>query len=318
MKTKIIVFGQSGTFIPAVCDEVVFSTTVNGCGSLEFSVIKEGNLDFKEGNVVIALFNDKEIFRGYVFEKSRNKQGIINVICYDQLRYFKNKDCYTYYNKRASDVLGMIATDYGLKTGEIENTGYYIPYRIEDNSTLFDIMFNALKLTRRYTGKDYILYDDCGKICLKNSLNMMGDYYVNKDNCIDFKYTSSIDRDTYNSIKLVHSDKRSGIYNVFKRENISSIKRFGKLQYYSHISAEVDGNYTANELLEQHNRVGRLLRVTAMGDINIRAGNILRVNLDLGDFTVNCFMKCGSVSHSLSDCKHIMTLVLKGGEFVYE
>ena len=318
MKTEIIVFGQMGTFIPAACGSINFSTDMHGCGVLEFSVLKEGRLDFKEGNCVIARCDGKMFFKGWVFEKTRDKTGIINTVCYDQLRYFKNKDCYTYSEKTAADVLKMLAADNMLKVGEIDETGYVIPYRIEDNSTLFDIIFTALDLTKKNTGREYVLFDDCGSLCLKNSSALKRDYYVCAQNCIDIQYTSSIDRDTYTSVKLVHSDARKGVYNVYRAENAANEARFGKLQYYSHIPEEVNGAYLANELLAQHNRVGRLLKVKAIGDLSLRAGCIVRVNLDLGDFTLDCFMQCSHVSHSISDSEHIMQLTLKGGEFVYE
>lgn len=318
MKTDILVFGQTGTFFPVISGEVVFSTDMRGCGVLEFDAVKEGALDYKEGNAVAAKYGEDIFFYGYVFEKSRDKRGIIHTVCYDQLRYFKNKDCYTYYNKTASELVRMIAEDNRLKTGEIENTGYIIPYRIEDNVTMFDMVYNALDLTEKATGREYVLFDDCGKLCLKSCLNMKSDYYVCSGNCIDLNYTSSIDRDTYNDIKLVHSDKRKGIRNVYEASHEANIGRYGLLRYYGHISEEYDGRALASEMLAQHNRTGRLLKVKALGDISVRAGTVVRVNLDLGDFTVDSYMKCSHVSHSISEREHTMVLTLKGGEFVYE
>ena len=245
MKCEIIVYGQTGVFVPAVLSQIRWSTAENGCGVLEFDVVKEGMLDFKEGNAVTASYGGKVFFKGFVFEKRRSKTGIIHAICYDQLRYFKNKDCYTYYNKTAAELVRMVAADLGLETGTVENTGYVIPYRIEDNSTYFDMIGDALKLTMQYTGRDYVLFDDCGKICLKSRQSMISDYYVCAENCIDFDYISSIDRDSYTSVKLVHSDKRSGIYNVYTAENESLKKRFGTLRHYEHISDDTQGAYLA-------------------------------------------------------------------------
>lgn len=318
MKTEITVYGQTGVFGPVICGNVNWSTMDGGCGVLRFDAVKEGSLDFKEGNGIVASYDGKVFFKGYIFEKSRDKRGIIHTICYDQLRYFKNKDCYTYFNKKASELLKMLAADNKLETGTIEDTGYVIPYRIEDNVTLLDIMYNAMEITRQYTGRKYVLYDDAGKLCLRSSQSMMSDYYVCADNCIDFDYTSSIDRDTYTSVKLVHSDKRSGIYKVYTAQNEANMKRFGVLRHYAHISDDSAGAYLAGELLKQHNRTGRFLKVKAMGDLGLRAGCTVRVLLDLGDITQNCYMQCSAVEHSISDCEHTMQLTLKGGEFVYD
>lgn len=47
-------------------------------------------------------------------KKSRNKGSTIKVVAYDQLRYFKNKDCYVYENLNLAELLKMIANDYNL------------------------------------------------------------------------------------------------------------------------------------------------------------------------------------------------------------
>lgn len=81
------------------------------------------------------------VFYGFVFEKSRkgSTDDIIQITVYDQLYYLKNKDTYVYTNKTAADVIRMIAEDFQLNVGDLEDTGYTIGSRVEDNQTLFDI-----------------------------------------------------------------------------------------------------------------------------------------------------------------------------------
>ena len=57
--------------------------------------------------------------------------------------------------KRADEVVKMIADDFLLKTGTLENTGYRIS-RTEDNETLFDIIQNALDITVMNTKELYV------------------------------------------------------------------------------------------------------------------------------------------------------------------
>ena len=140
---------------PIVEDGVQWETDRQGSpGKLTFKVYKDknGNLEFQEGDKVIFKYKDPSdgwivLFVGYVFTKRRSKDGWIEVVAYDHLRYLKNKDTYIYTNKKASDIVKMIANDYELPIGTIESTNYVIGSRVEDDQTCFDVIQNALDLT---------------------------------------------------------------------------------------------------------------------------------------------------------------------------
>ena len=93
-----------------------------------------------------------------------SKSDVIQITVYDQLYYLKNKDTYVYTNKTAADVIRMIAEDFQLNVGDLEDTGYTIGSRVEDNQTLFDIIQTALDETLKATSQMYVLYDDVGKL----------------------------------------------------------------------------------------------------------------------------------------------------------
>lgn len=318
MDIKVLIYGDLGVYIPVTVEEIQWITEKNGAPSqLIFKALKEGELSFKEGNCVVLKINDANVFKGYVFTKSRDKNGIISVLCYDQLRYFKNKGNYVYTNKQAGQVLKMIAEDFNLQTGTVEDTGYFIPSRIEENSTLFDIMYTAIDLTNKATGKDYVLLDDFGKLCLMESNSLTESYLVDKSVCESFRYSSSIDENTYNQVILIHTDKRKGINNVYKAK-ANTQDKWGVLQYYRHISQDVDGKTMAEEFLKEHNRVGRSLKVKCLGDIKVRGGCRVMVLLDLGDFVQGCFMNVKKAVHNISADDYSMELTLTGGEFIDE
>ena len=164
---------RSKFFLPAVEEGIEWTTERRSTpGKLTFRVIKDDILDFSEGSEVRLQVDGKFIFFGFVFTQSRDKEGIISVTAYDQLRYLKNKDTYVYKNKKASEVIQMIAADFNLRLGTIEDTKYSIPSRVEDNTTLYDIIENALDLTLTNNKEMYIMYDEEGKITLKNLESM--------------------------------------------------------------------------------------------------------------------------------------------------
>ena len=106
-------------FFPIVKDEIIWETFRKDSPSkLTFTVIKDSLVSFNEGSLVIFRYKQKDIFKGFVFEKSRDKEHHIKVVAYDQTRYLKNKHTYIYENKTASELVKMIASDFGLATGD--------------------------------------------------------------------------------------------------------------------------------------------------------------------------------------------------------
>lgn len=292
----------------------------NAPGKLEFSVIKDEALNFQEGNPVRLRVSGENVFYGYVFTKKRADNVTINVTAYDQLRYLKNKDSYIYENKKYSDLLRMIAADYKLKVGEIADTGYVIPQRVEDG-TLFDILGNASDLTVIRTGKLFVLYDDFGKLTLKNVDDMFLNVYIDEEQFQKFSYETSIDKDVYNKVKIAVDNEDTGereFYIFNDEENQSS---WGVLQDYE----EMDfGNTTGDirvkgqALLRYYNVKSRKLTIEGVfGVIGVRGGNSVLVKLNVGDMIVSNRMLIEKVEHTFSGGHHFMTLNLSGigGEF---
>lgn len=303
---------------PAVKDGVQWTTERKGApGKLSFSVIKDGALDFEEGNAVCLKVDGRKVFFGFVFTKTRDKQPVIDVVAYDQLRYLKNKDTYVYTNKTASDVIRMIASDFQLQTGAIDNTGFVIPSRVEDNSTLFDVIYNALDLELENKKTMYILYDDFGKLTLKALGKMKVDLLINEETGENFNYTSSIDEATYNKIKLSFENEETGKRTIDTAQDEQHIKDWGVLQYYDTLQKGENGKAKAEALLSLYNTKTRKLKITnAFGDTRIRAGSMPIIALNLGDIALQNYMLVEKCVHTFNESEHWMDLDLRGGGFV--
>lgn len=137
-------------------------------GTLKFTVLADESLDFEEGDRVHLSVDGIDMFYGYVFAKKSVSDGLISVTAYDQLRYLKNKDTFIGTGLKASELLKRLAEDFHLQTGTIEDTGHVIDIIDEQNQTLFDMIQNALDETLTNTGKLFVLYDDVGRLCLRN------------------------------------------------------------------------------------------------------------------------------------------------------
>lgn len=301
---------QDKIYLPIVEDGITWETTRTGAPSkLTFTVIKDNNIAFSEGAKVQLKVNGTGIFIGFIFEKSRDKEHRIQCVAYDQLRYFKNKDTYIYTNKTASEVLQMVASDFNLTTGTVEDTAFRIAKRDEDNQTLFDIVLNALDITTANTKKKYILYDDFGKITLKGLENMKIDLLVDQDTAENFDYKTSIDSDTYNQIKIVKENDKTGKRDVYMAVDNNNIGRWGTLQYYEVLSDDSNPQNVVETLLKLKNRKTKELSVKgAFGDFRVRAGSLIPVILNLGDDDQNTYLLCDSVTHHISADHHSMDI----------
>jgi len=318
MSYELLIQNGNTIYSPCVEDSITWDTERKGVpGKLSFVVLKDNIIKFEEGDAVRFKENDDSIFYGFVFSKKRGKDGNITVTAYDQLRYFKNKDTYVYVNKTAGEVVKMIASDFLLSVGTIANTKYKIAQRAEDNKTLFDIVQSALNLTMQNAKEIYVLYDNFGKLMLENISNLKVPIVIDEQTGENFDYTSSIDEQTYNKIKLIFENEDTGKREVYIAQSSANINKWGVLQYFEKVNSNTNIQAKANALLELYNKKTRKLKITnAIGDNRVRAGSLIVVQLDLGDIKVQNFMLVEKVKHTYKNQSHFMDLTLKGGEFI--
>lgn len=325
LNVELLVGNETGTKVyqPVVQEGIEWSTERRSTpGKLTFKIIKDDALDFSEGSPVRMKVDGENVFFGFVFKQQRTKEQIITVTAYDQLRYLKNKDTKVYEGKTASQFIKMIADDYALNVGALEDTGYTIPSRVEENTSLFEMVENALDLTLTNTGEMFILYDDFGKLTLKALSSMYvgspGAYLmIDEETAETFDYTSSIDDNTYNKVKLTYDNEDTGYRDVYIAQSGENINKWGILQYFDTLQKGENGQAKADALLSLYNKKTRNLKITnALGDNRVRAGSMVVINLVLGDVKLKNFMMVEKVKHTYKENEHWMDLTLRGGEFV--
>jgi len=321
---ELAIFNGSRRMIPVTLDGITLEQTREGApAKLTFTVVKDEYLSFSEGAVARLTVDEKIVFVGFIFEKSRNKDQHISCVAYGQLRYFKNKDTWKIQNKKASDFLRIVCDQFLLRAGDIEDTGFVIENMLCDNKTIFDAVQDTLDQTLINTGKLFILYDDAGKICLKDAEKMKSDLLICNQTAEDFDYTSSIE-EMYNAVKLIQKKKSKGkgkddapeVAQAYYKVDADSVNRYGALQYFdNNLSEDANPEKVAAQILELNNRVRRKLSISgAFGDTNIRGGSSVVLDLALGDQTARWFAIVDSVTHTFNNDHHTMDLQLSGKE----
>lgn len=311
---------QNGSmvYLPCIEDEITWETSRKGVpGKLEFSVVKDEIISFQEGNLVQLKVDNKKVFVGHIFTKKRSSDQLIKVTAYDQLRYLKNKDTKVFENLTAGQIIKRLAADFKLITGTIEDTGYVIKTRVEDNKTLMDMIQSALDITMQNRNKMYVLFDDFGAISLKSIESLKLDVLIEKSTAENFDYTSSIDSNTYNFIKLAYDNDKTKKREIYEAIDSNNIAAWGLLQYYEKVNQNTNAKAKADGLLKLYNKKTRNLSVSnAIGDIRVRGGCLIPIWLELGDVKVQNYMLVENVKHTFKSNEHYMDITLRGGDFV--
>ncbi len=315
---RLVIAHWEDFYEPVVLDGITWEIERRGTPSkLEFTIVMDDILEFCEGNSVRLYYKGVGIFYGYIFQKKRDKENHIKIVAYDQLRYFKNKDTYVYNNQTASELVKMLAKDFNLKYNVIEDTKYKIS-RVEENKTLFDMVLTALDDTLREKKEMYVLYDDFGRLTLKNVASMKLDTVMNNDVIEDFDYNSSIDSDTYTKIKLVRDNEETGKRDVYIAQDSTHMRSWGILQMFDTVDknmSEAEIKQKCDILLKLYNKKTKSLSLkNALGDIRVRAGCLVPVFLNLGDIKLQNYMLVEKVKHTFENNSHFMDLTLVDGD----
>lgn len=199
----------------------------------------------------------------------------------------------------------------------MEDTGYTIETIVEENSTLFDMIQNALDETLLNTGQLYCLYDNAGALTLQNVNSMKLNLLIDSETGETFDYSSSIDEQTYNKIKLAYNNEQTGKRELYVAQDGEKMNTWGVLQYYEELQTATGAAAKADALLKLYDQKTRKLTVkNAFGDVRVRAGSAVVVSLDLGDIITNNYLMVEKVTHNFKGDEHFMDLTLIGGEFI--
>lgn len=280
-------------------------------GKLDFTIIKSGDLDFLEGDVVRLSVDGELIFYGWVFTKSKDRWGIIEVTCYDRIRYLKANASYAFYNQRADEIIAQIAADLQVDVSNLANTGYVIPSLVETDQSCLDIIQGVLEDTLLNTGDIYVLYDDGKGLALQRPEDMQVPVMIgDKSLLTEYTYKTDIDSQTYNSVKLARPNEDTGRADVVVVEDSANIGQWGLLQLYQQVDGDLNTaqmTAQAQATLEYYNRRLRTLKVNSLGVPGVRAGSMIRMKVQgLGDINLDQWVLLEKVTHTWENDVHTM------------
>ena len=315
-KTELVIASKAGGMIEisGLVESCEWVTNRTGQpGKFTFTYLKDKDVTFTEGDVLRFSVDGQVQFYGWVFTRSETRWGEVSVTCYDRLRYLKANASYTFYSQSAGDILRQIAGDLQLDVGTVEDTGYKLPSLVEQDQTCLDILQTAIEQTLLNTGRVFVLYDDGQGLALQEAANMMSDVVIGDRSLLtDYTYTTDIDKQTYNSIKLVRPNEETGRADVYIQEDSGTIGQWGLLQLYQKVGGDANEaqiKAQAAATLEYYNRVLKTLKISSLGVPGLHAGQMILVKADgMGDTGVSQYVMLERVSHRWENGVHTMDL----------
>jgi len=305
--------------VSEIVSSITYKTSrIGKAGSLSLTLLRgaiyqSSQFNFSNGDVIRVRKNGIDVFYGYIFSSDSGRDEAIKLTAYDQIRYLMNQETYVFTNITVKEVIERIAKDFNLRTGNIAETDYRIPAMSEVGQKLLDIICKAITLTFSNTGKDYCLYDDFGALSLRNVDDDLLDIYIGDESLMyDYSAKTSIDSDTYNRIKLYKENNETKKREIYMAQDSVNIKRWGVLQLYQSVDEKMN-EAQINELLKNlsilKNRESKSLKISAVGDIRIRAG--MRVRIVIAEYGIDQNLLIDECTHNLDGADHTMSLELR-------
>ncbi len=284
------------------------------CASkFKFTVKKDSEISFNQGDAISVKLGDEGLFFGYVFSKSRDKNELIEVIAYDQVRYMKNKVCYSRGTSTLTEVIYSLGSRYGFNLGEVDKCNTMLLPMAGENVALLDVVKKGCK-TAGENGEKYILFDNFGYLYFKNEKDLYTDVLIDATQSENYVYTDTIDKNVYNKVVLYVVTKGQGAVKAYEYEDKESVEKWGELIITKKLTGYSDAN-EGQSLLKEYSRINReIVLKGVLGNNKIIPGSRVYVKMIMGDIYLDGFMRVKKAVHIFENNLYKADVYLDGSE----
>lgn len=292
--------------------EVSLDTQENSCAQLSATILFDKSIKFAMGGSASFKIDNVGIFYGTLFDVNDDNGETITLIFNDQLIYLQANESYTFKSVKATDVIRALARDFGLRVGQLDDTGYVHEPMIFDQKKLLDIIAKYIGDTVRRTGKLYTFQDINGSLTLKYLHNNIIPYIIGDESIAgQYKYSRSIS-DAKNEIKLIQEDPDTKQRYAHVYKDSSTIQKWGRLLEVQNIDAKLPQgivNEYGRALLGLKNKESKKLDFNdCFGVPAFLAGR--GVYVELANAGIKGYYIIEAARHTFKGDRHTMSVVL--------
>lgn len=267
------------------------------------------NTQIGVGNLIWVMNDEREIFRGYVFNRELSSDQELKFTAFDYLIYFtKSKGTYNFTEITPEDITKTICEDAGIQVGNVGITGLPVSF-IAKAKSFYEIIMQAFTYVWHFNGGKYnfMPYMDKDKFSIMNMGQLFDENFVvspdvNLGNAV---YTDTLDN-MVNKVN-VYNDKGEYVGTAWARDWINM---YGVLQdVYESNEDDKSPLDSANSMLHG---VDTTAKVTLLGDIRCKTGYAVKVKIpyiaDFADRTM--YIDADSHTWEIATGKYTMDLTL--------
>lgn len=261
---------------------------------------------YPEGSLVQLSDGGSALFQGRLFKSSQSRDGSVQAMAYDQLRYLKTSDAIIRRDMTLADLVRLACSTFGLRMGTVDDTQLKLPGKVYDNKEWLSSLEDSIRENNYLNGWLYCLYDSAGAVCLRELEGLKLPLQLGDGSLVyDWQRERSIE-EAANCIKLLDATN-GGVYQYQDGDTIAAwgtLQQFEKLSGYN--TAQMD--QLGKALLAVKNRVTQTLTVSALGDGRVRGGS--GVKMVVSALGINEWMVVEKAVHTWQGRQHTMKLEL--------
>jgi hypothetical protein len=292
--------------ISTLSERIQFTTHIDGQpGKMTFLINDDpaNQLRITNGGTVAYSEKGNGIFQGFVFTIGADATGAHNVVVYNQMRYLKSTATRMLRGLTASQIFELICREFGLHYRVLTPTTWIVPEKLYNNKTLYAIIEEAIMRTNVATGQKHFIRDNFGVLEFTEIRQHVTNLIIGENSLLtSYQYEKSIDRDTFNFIKIAQLDNTRGTLTLRSESDAANTSRWGKLQY----TVNVDETFTEAEmirlgrdLLSLKNRETQTMKLAAIRVPELVAGS--GFTLDLAKLGIRQQMWVETATHTITD-----------------
>ena len=267
-------------------------------------------LPISNGSIVSFICDKVGIFYGYVFTIGTDATATYKLTAYDQMRYLKNEEVYVTQNLTSSQIFEKVCQDNQLRYAVKVPSGYVPSAFLHDKKSLFEIINRGIKMANVYENRQFFITDEFGTLTWSELSVEKTNLIIGEQSLLtDYQYERTIDKETYNQIKIYRENSESGKRDIWIAKDSDNIKRWGKLQ----LLEKADDNDTPamiqdtiQKYLKLKNREVETLKLNALGVNGLTAGKGFKFVLDRENIHQDMWIV--SSTHKYNKDTHTMEL----------
>jgi len=287
-------------------------------GKLKFDYVEVAEIIPDYGNRIRLRINNQNLFFGRVSDKERNQNNVMSVTAKDLMWDLANEHTYVFPAMTSSQIFSRICRDKAIPYRIVNASNFNAVEKVYDNISLFDMLQDAFDQTLIAHRQWFFVRDNFGtlehvNISSQQTSLVIGDASM----ATGFNFKGSISQDTFNRVRLVRENQETKRREVYVVQDSNNISRWGLRQLHETVDenlnpAQVEARATM--LLRAKNRPTRELKITALGDLRVRAGNGIILSIarleDEGFASIQRALVC-SCTHEWTSIGHLMDLTLR-------